>query len=117
MAPSGNMRPVSRHGFFGKRSQIHSSLTTEMNFPETTTYMALVDYDFIGGENMTFSDFTKTHPNVFGKISCPRKLKSLPEKLRDTVIIKNILILPTWAAFMSWNTNIMRTRPIDKFRP
>lgn len=116
MAPSGTMRYVSRNGFFAKRSQIHSSLATEEKCPESTTYMALVDYDFNGGENMTFSEFVKSHPKTFGRIQFQEDLKSLPDRLRDTVKIKSILILPTWAAFMNWNANILRTRPLDKFQ-
>lgn len=116
MAPSGTMRPVSRNGFFGKRNQIHSTLSTEVNLPEVTTYMALVDYDFIGGENMTFKEFVTEHPRTFGRIQHDHQIKSLPQRLQDTVVIKSILLLPTWAAFMSWNANVMRTRPLDKFR-
>lgn len=114
-APSGKMRYVSRNGFFAKRNQIHSSLATENGTPGTTTYMALVDYDFVDGANMTFTEFVNGHPNTFGKIQHDYELKSLPERLRDTVIIKKVLIIPTWAAFLTWNANIMRTRPLDKF--
>jgi len=117
ISPADNVTSVSRNGFFAKRNQIYSALREENNTPNITNYMALVDYDFVGGENMTFNTFTKERPETFGKIQYEHDLKSLPERLREAVVIKSILIVPTWAAFMAWNANIVRTRPIDKFQP
>lgn len=118
VTPSQNKKNVSRRGFFVKRSQIYKSLALELSEERTQTYTAFVDYDLRGGENMTVETYIKEHPNAFKKLSDYREMEKLHRELQNTLIIKGIVLLPTWALYEMWNRNIIRARSVTgKFKP
>lgn len=118
ITPSENKKNVSRRGFFVKRSQIYKSLALELAEEQTQTYTAFVDYDLRGGENMTVAQFIAANPIAFQKLSSYRQMEALHQALQDTLIIKSIVLLPSWALYDMWNRNVIRVRTVTgSFKP
>jgi len=67
---------------------------------------------------MTVAQFIAANPFAFQKLSSYTQMEALHQALQNTLIIKSITLLPSWALYDMWNRNVIRARSVTgKFKP